>query len=102
MPQSEAPSGATNEQIASDLNAGTSLPHNFGRPKDAPIQREGATQGATHYVTDCKKANLESLACIEKNYSNRSACEPFFAAYKECRRAENERRKEDNANKSWW
>jgi hypothetical protein len=96
MPQSEGPSGATNEKIASDLNAGSNLPHNFGRPKD------GATQGVTHYVTDCKKENLESLSCIERNYTKRSACEPFFAAYKACRQAENDRRKASNANKSWW
>eukprot|EP00525_Craspedostauros_australis_P004438 CAMPEP_0198115878 /NCGR_PEP_ID=MMETSP1442-20131203/7919_1 /TAXON_ID= /ORGANISM="Craspedostauros australis, Strain CCMP3328" /LENGTH=172 /DNA_ID=CAMNT_0043773475 /DNA_START=76 /DNA_END=594 /DNA_ORIENTATION=- len=122
-----------NERIAQNLNVGSNdgtaatgdadaiaqqPTHRHGRPKPSPHGRE--TQGAgavigsngevkdspALFMTDCKKQHAASLQCIERNYDNRGACQPLFQAYKDCRKAENERRHERNAalvkNKSWW
>jgi hypothetical protein len=99
-----------NEKIARDLNpaggsgstSSDSAIHNYGKPQKAPIDTQTASKDVAKFLTDCKKQHQESLKCIERNYSNRAACEPFFAAYKACRREENERRLDANAGKSWF
>ena len=103
-------SKAVNEKIARDLNPGASgrssndnaAVHNYGKPQKAPISTETASKDVAKFLTDCKKQHRESLECIERNYTNRAACDPFFAAYKACRREENERRLDANAGRSWF
>jgi hypothetical protein len=73
--------------------------HNYGKPRPAPIARAGATVNPAQFQTDCQREHMASLTCIEENYHNRTACEPFFTTYKVCRQQENERRKQANANK---
>jgi hypothetical protein len=84
------------QKIQHDLNERSDLKHNYGQPKRAP--HAGADHQVTgQFQTDCSKQHGESLQCIERNYQNRSACEPFFQAYKACRKEENDRRLEANA-----
>lgn len=40
------------------------------------------------YVTKCKKAQEEALACVTDHPGDRGACESFFQAYRACRREE--------------
>ena len=79
--------------------------HNYGQPKEAPYAKAGSKNGersdptakkAQHH-TDCQKQHMESLQCIEQNYDNRGVCQPFFNAYRECRREENERIRQERA-----
>lgn len=57
--------------------------------------------GASKQVTDCRIEQRASLACIERNYSNKDmACARYFEEYKKCRKAEHERKLEANA-KAW-
>jgi len=88
------------DKIHMDLNPGADLKHNQGRSKPAPYasaDQDDQRGRAATFLTNCSKENLESLQCIERNYSNRQACNGFFQAYKDCRKEENEQRKADNA-----
>jgi hypothetical protein len=78
------------------------LGHNYGKPQPAPIARATATVNPAQFQTDCQTEHMASLTCIEENYHNRNACEPFFTSYKVCRQQENERRKQANASKGGW
>ncbi len=95
---------AVREKIHRDLNPGggpaegeeSDGGHNRGQPRPPPHAKEGgssAGSSAATFLTACAKEHSDSLQCIERNYQNRSACEPFFQAYKDCRREENEARK---------
>ena len=82
------------QKIQRDINVGGE--HNFGQPAH-PYQHVPGK-----FATNCSQQHRESLECIERNYHDRSQCEAFFAAYKACRKAENERRLEDNAKRPWF
>ena len=47
------------------------------------------------FYTDCSKQHRASLTCLMDNQGQRDVCQPFFDAYKECRKAENARRREE-------
>lgn len=85
-------------KIQRDINPGSDLKHNYGQPKRAPYAtRDSST---AKFLTNCAAEHSDSLKCIERNYDNRGACQPFFDAYKECRTVENEKRKEKNSQSS--
>jgi hypothetical protein len=69
----------------------------------------GITQGpqstkvsASKQQTDCRQQQAESLHCIQENYETKNVCQPFFDAYKQCRKEENDRRLEANSKKYWF
>ena len=92
---------AIKDKIRNDLNPGAGLSHNKGRPNQAPYapseNDDDPRDRAATFVTNCSRENRASLACIERNYQNRAACNDFFQAYKDCRKAENEQRRAANA-----
>ena len=91
-------SSEVKEKIARDLNERAGLKHNYGQPKRAPHAAQDHT--AAKFLTSCSEEHSNSLKCIERNYQNRSACEPFFQAYKTCRKEENRKRLEENEKKA--
>lgn len=89
------------ERIHRDLNERAGLTHNYGQPKRAPhAGQEHQGHTTAKFLTNCAEEHSNSLECIERNYQNRSACEPFFQAYKACRKLENQKRLDDNAKKA--
>ena len=88
------------QKIARDLKEREGFKHNYGQAKPPPHATADNYTGKAigQFYTDCAKEHRESLQCIERNYQNRSACDPFFDAYKACRKEENDRRMEANAN----
>lgn len=57
---------------------------------------------ASKFQTDCLAEHRASLDCISANYDTKhEACAQFFERYKECRKAENERRLEANKLRFW-
>lgn len=72
--------------------------HTYGQPALPPHHSSASTttedkKGASKLVTDCRKQQRASLACIEENYQNKhEACAHLFEEYKRCRRQEHERR----------
>ena len=98
---------AIRDKIRSDINPGNNagLKHNSGKPKEAPYasrnhRDDDPRDKAATYLTNCAEHSRASLACIERNYQNRAACNEFFRVYKECRKEENEQRKAANAKES--
>jgi cytochrome c oxidase assembly protein subunit 23 len=85
------------KRIARDINPGSGLTHNHGQPKQAPYKSKESSTNTAKFLTNCASEHGESLKCIERNYQDRSACQPFFDAYKQCRKDENDKRKETNA-----
>jgi hypothetical protein len=83
--------------IRRDLHPGEGLAHNEGQPKQAPHASKSST--TAKFLTNCAEEHAASLKCIEQNYHKRSACQPFFDNYKQCRKDENARRLEANAGK---
>jgi hypothetical protein len=49
------------------------------------------------FATDCSLEYGRSLECIQENYANKEACQPFYDNYKACRRDERERVLAENA-----
>ena len=43
------------------------------------------------FQTDCKKAQEAALLCATTHPEERHRCDKFFAAYRECRKAEHSR-----------
>mmetsp|Transcript_24105 Transcript_24105/g.51112 ORF Transcript_24105/g.51112 Transcript_24105/m.51112 type:complete len:146 (+) Transcript_24105:124-561(+) len=80
--------------------------HNYGQPLRSATTSSPSghdEKSASQHVTDCRKQQRASLACIEENYLNKNeACADFFAAYKMCRKEEHERKLEANARASGW
>lgn len=75
--------------------------HNAGQPLQANLDSHGKQR--SKFLTNCKKEHAASLNCIHENYDDRAACQPFFDAYKKCRKAERERHLEENAKHvKWW
>ena len=68
--------------------------HNYGQPIVPDIDDYGKQR--SKFVTDCKKEQQASLQCIMDNYENKGVCNPFYDAYKTCRKAEHDRRLEEN------
>lgn len=60
----------------------------------------------TKQRTNCQSEHNASLKCQLENYENKHAvCASFYEAYKQCRKKENDERKEANRGKtifSWW
>lgn len=57
----------------------------------------------TKFYTDCQSEHSASLECSITNYENKHVvCQPFFDAYKECRREEQKRRRDEMLKKMGW
>ncbi|KAL7421228.1 Mitochondrial copper homeostasis protein [Cryptotrichosporon argae] len=50
---------------------------------------------ASKFADPCEKASKASLDCLERTHYNKAECYEFFKAYRECKAAWLERRKED-------
>lgn len=75
--------------------------HNAGQPLQANLDHHGKQR--SKFLTNCKEQHAASLQCINDNYDNRAVCEPFFQAYKKCRKEEREQHLEQNAKHvKWW
>jgi hypothetical protein len=71
--------------------------HNLGQPLRPNLDESGKQR--SKFLTDCRQEHAASLKCIEDNYTNRDVCQPFFEAYKKCRRDEKKRKLEDKEQK---
>ena len=69
--------------------------HNEGQPIRQNLDETG--QQRSKFMTACAKEHRNSLACIEDNYERRDLCQPFFEAYKTCRKGEHQKKMEENA-----
>lgn len=74
--------------------------HNSGQPVNENNIDVKTGNQKSKFTTDCKVFHSNSLNCIEENYENKSVCEPFFEAYKKCRREEHGRKLKMNAKMS--
>ena len=82
-------------KIEADSNPGSDNEHNAGQPIRQNLDETGHQR--SKFLTDCAKEHRNSLACIEDNYERRELCQPFFEAYKTCRKLEHQRKMEENA-----
>ena len=74
--------------------------HNKGQPLRPTLDYEGKQR--TKFLTGCGDQHADSLRCIEENYERRELCQPFFEAYKACRREERKQRLENNAKRRFF
>mmetsp|Transcript_375 Transcript_375/g.724 ORF Transcript_375/g.724 Transcript_375/m.724 type:complete len:156 (-) Transcript_375:228-695(-) len=89
---------------SSSMSAASSSASPSASPASAStITNEDKSGGASKLITDCRIQQRASLSCIEENYHNKDeACRDYFAAYKQCRREEHERKLEANARATAW
>ena len=85
-------------RIGRDIDPGKGLSHRKGQPKAAPHATKPST--TARFLTNCAQEHAASLTCIEQNYQNRAVCQPFFDNYRQCRKEEEDRRKDANAKAS--
>ena len=69
--------------------------HNGGQPIRQNLDETGHQR--SKLVTSCSTEHRNSLECINDNYDRWDICEPFFQAYKKCRKEEHQRKMEENA-----
>ena len=82
-------------QVERQSNIGDPDQHNNGQPVRQNLDVTGHQR--SKFITACAKEHKNSLECINENYERREVCQPFFDAYKVCRKAEHERKMEENA-----
>lgn len=89
-------------QIDSKHNAFADDPsnHNLGQPIHENSIDSKTGKYKSKFLTNCQTQHSNSLKCIEENYEDRSACQPFFDAYKKCRYEEHQKKLEMNAKMS--
>ena len=84
--------------VATPAAACNSAPHSaaptlllgFKTRMNIHVPGQGAkVQG--QFQTDCKKAQEAALLCATTHPEERQRCDKFFAAYRECRKAEHSR-----------
>ncbi|TRM65305.1 hypothetical protein BD626DRAFT_488326 [Schizophyllum amplum] len=61
------------------------------KPLDYKEQFQGAMN--SQFVDPCKAAHKASLKCLDRNNYERIACEGYFQAYRDCKKAWTEQRK---------
>ncbi|KAG1746635.1 uncharacterized protein EDB91DRAFT_1118094 [Suillus paluster] len=54
-----------------------------------------ARQAYTQHTDPCEQAAKASLSCMDRNDYNRDNCMDFFQAYRDCKKAWLEQRRED-------
>jgi len=86
---------ANKGKIATDFNQ-----HNAGQPLRPSFDSHGKQN--SKLATDCRLEYGRSLECIQENYDNKGACQPFYDNYKACRSDERARRLAENAKKSFF
>ncbi len=61
-------------------------------------QNEKVRIGLKKYTdeNDCLALSQQSLKCLERNQEHRGRCQPYFDAYKECKKRQTEERKKKN------
>ena len=69
--------------------------HNAGQPIRQNLDEAGNQR--SKFLTACSQEHRNSLKCIEDNYTRRDLCQPFFEAYKKCRKEEHQKKLDDNA-----
>ena len=69
--------------------------HNDGQPLRENLDEAGHQR--SKFTTACAQQHRNSLECISDNYERKELCQPFFDAYKECRREEHQKKLEENA-----
>ena len=67
-----------------------------------PSRGSQKNESASKLQTDCSHEHAASLQCLADNLGSREACQTFFDNYKDCRKAENQRRLDANAQKTTW
>ena len=98
-PKTEVPK-PTSPKVESNINPEPAA-HNNGQPLQPNLDHRGKQR--SKFLTNCKEQHAASLQCIQDNYDDRSVCQPFFDAYKKCRKEERERHLEENAKHvKWW
>jgi hypothetical protein len=89
---------APNAKIAAQIDAKNQPDgqHNEGQPIRENLDEKTGHQ-RSKFVTDCAEQHRASLACIEENYERKDLCQPFFEAYKTCRKQEHQKKMEENS-----
>ncbi|KAJ6518679.1 hypothetical protein C8R45DRAFT_2393 [Mycena sanguinolenta] len=68
-------------------------PHDNVEPLDYKEHFQG--RQASQFVDPCEGATKASLKCMDQNNYDRTACMDYFQAYRDCKAAWIERRKDD-------
>ncbi|KAJ7760447.1 hypothetical protein B0H16DRAFT_1719949 [Mycena metata] len=71
-------------------------PHDNVEPLDYKEQFQG--QEPSKFVDPCDGASKASFKCMDQNNYDRTACMDYFQAYRDCKAAWLERRKDDRRN----
>ncbi|KAJ7281797.1 hypothetical protein C8J57DRAFT_1298567 [Mycena rebaudengoi] len=71
-------------------------PHENVEPLDYREQFQG--RESSKFIDPCEAASKASLKCMDKNNYDRSECMDYFQAYRDCKAAWIQRRKDDRRN----
>ncbi|KAJ7672644.1 hypothetical protein B0H17DRAFT_180010 [Mycena rosella] len=71
-------------------------PHDNVEPLDYKEQFQG--REPSKFIDPCEAAKNASFKCMDQNNYDRNACMDYFQAYRDCKAAWIERRKDDRRN----
>jgi hypothetical protein len=89
------PSASIAAQVERNSQPIDDTQHNSGQPLRSNTDSQGHQR--SKFVTYCAEEHKNSLQCIENNYNQKQICQPFFDAYKVCRKKEHELKLAENA-----
>lgn len=64
------------------------------KPDNALHKYLFTTKDEGRYYNPCRESELMSFKCLERNQDDKYRCQPFFEAYKECKKFWAKKRKE--------
>ncbi|KAF6844621.1 cytochrome c oxidase-assembly factor cox23 [Colletotrichum musicola] len=66
-------------------------------------QRKFDAKSKSEYFDPCQEFAQKSIRCLHRNGGDRSMCGDYFQAYRDCKKAFFERRKEERKKQgAWW
>ncbi|KAF6838333.1 cytochrome c oxidase-assembly factor cox23 [Colletotrichum plurivorum] len=68
-----------------------------------PIHTLRNRKSKSEYFDPCQEFAQKSIRCLHRNGGDRSMCGDYFQAYRDCKKAFFERRKEERKKQgAWW
>lgn len=89
--QAKAEAKASNAKISKDLSPFSSSSNSTQSDSRNISSYDSRGVEASKFHTSCGREHSASLKCISQNYEAKALCQPYFDAYKKCKREEHQK-----------
>ncbi|KAK4462602.1 hypothetical protein QBC42DRAFT_267574 [Cladorrhinum samala] len=75
---------------------------NGAEPWNRETKHKFEGKDRSEFLDPCQEAAARSIRCLHRNAGDRTMCSDYFQAYRDCKKAWIERRKQEKKGKSLW